>query len=255
MTPLDQSNDLVSPDELLTNILEQDHFHEKGPVKRWFIQDELINQLREYSGEIWLPIFKKRLSILQHNDHLNTLFHLAGYLLKGNGADLIRGYWDLWSQETFKGLTFAAVHCLPSAEGFGMVTGKLDRMNPQDRLICKFVLGWFESPLALKWIEEHITTPIDVTWGTLAARSQFDWEHFQRWLYLGRPLSLVALDALGFCITTPKAPDGHQYKPLINPPPHAVFMSVLEDYRKNDPVVRVRRATESLMSELRTKGL
>ena len=249
MKPYDHTNIPVSPNELLTTVLNHNHFHVEGQVKRWFIKDELIEQMMYYSGEVWLPIFENRLPKLQSNDHMNTLFHLTGHLLKDLGSDFIRKHWEKWSEETFRGLTFAAIHCLPLIEAYGLVTEKLGQMDQRERLICKFVLGWFENRRVLKWIEENVVSPIDVSWGALAARSQFDWEHLEKWLTLGRPISLVALDALGFCLTTPKATDGHQYKPLMNAPTDVIFKDVLERYRKSDPVVRVRRTIDSLLSK------
>ena len=249
MKPSDHGNITASPDELLKAVLYRDHFHVEGQVKRWFIKNELIDQLMYYPAEVWLPIFEKRLPKLNNNDHLNTLFHLAGHLLTNLGADFIRKHWGRWSEETFRRLTFAAIHCLPLIEAYGLVTDKLGQMDQQERLVCKFVLGWFENRLVLKWIEENVVSPIDVSWGALAARSQFDWEHFEKWLTLGRPISLVALDELGFCLTTPRAPDGHQYKPLINPPTEVYLKNVLKNYRKLDPAVRIRRAIGFLMSK------
>lgn len=245
----DHRNNPESQDELLKAVLDLNHFHVEGPVKQWYVEDELIEQMRDYSGEDWLPIFEKHLPTLHNNDHMNTLFHLAGHLLKDLGADFVRKHWGKWSEETFRGLTFAAIHCLSLMDAYGLVTDKLGQMNQRERLICKFVLGWFENRLVLKWIEENVVSPIDVTWGALAARSEFDWKHFEKWLTLGRPISLVALDALGFCLTTPKAPDGHQYKALINPPTEVVLKNVLENYRKIDPAARARRTIEFLMSK------
>ena len=249
MKPPDHTNNPASPNELLTSVLHRYHFHVDGPVKRWYVDSELIEQMMDYSGSVWLPIFEKRLPELHNKDHMNTLFHLAGHLLKDPGADFIRKSWGRWSEETFRGLTFAAIHCLPLTEAYGLVTDKLEQMNQKERLICKFVLGWFESRWVLKWIEENVVSPIDVSWGALAARSQFDWGHFEKWLALGRPISLVALDALGFCLTTPKAPDGHQYKPLIDPPTEVILKDVLENYQNVDPAVRVRRTIAFLISK------
>ena len=249
MKSSDHMNNPESANELLTTVLYRDHFHVEGQVKRWFVENELIEQMMYYPAEVWLPIFEKCLPKLHNNDHMNTLFHLAGYVLKNLGTDFIRKHWGKWSEETFRGLTFAAIHCLPLKEAYGLVTDKLGQMDQRERLICKFVLGWFENRLVLKWIEENVVSPIDVSWGALAARSQFDWEHFEKWLTLGRPISLVALDALGFCLTTPRAPDGHQYKPLINTPTEVYLKNVLENYRKLDPAVRIRRTIEFLMSK------
>jgi len=254
LAPSDHTDIPESPDELLTEILSRNHFHVEGQVKRWFVERELIDKMRYYSGEIWLPIFEKCLANLHNNDHLNTLFHLTGHLLKDLGAQFIRKHWVLWSEETFRGLTFAAIKCLPVHEAYRLVTDGLCQMDQRERLICKFVLGWFENRLVLKWIEQNVVSPIDVSWGSLAARSQFDWEHVIKWLTLGRPISLVALDALGFCLTTPRAPDGHQYKPLINPPLQDIFNDVLENYRNLDQAVRVRRTIGFLKAQTAKRG-
>jgi len=128
------------------------------------------------------------------------------------------------------------------------VTDQLGRMDPRERAICKFVLGWFESPLALDWIEDNIDSPVDESWGALAARSCFDWGRLEKWLEMGRPISLAALDALGFCLTRPTAPDGHRYKPLLGPPTDENFRNVLEDYLNTDQVPRVERAVGFLLS-------
>lgn len=109
------------------------------------------------------------------------------------------------------------------------------------------VLGWFESRLALDWIEDNIESPVDESWGALAARSCFDWGRLEKWLETGRPISLAALDALGFCLTRPTAPDGHRYKPLLDPPTEHVFRNVLEDYLETDRVPRVERVVRFLL--------
>lgn len=255
MKSSDHMNHAESADELLTTVLYRDHFHVEGQVKRWFVDNELIEQMMVCPAEVWLPVFEKRLPKLHNKDHINTLFHLAGYVLKDLGAHFIRKHWDKWSEETFRGLTFAAIRCLSLKEAYGLITDKLGQMEQRERLICKFVLGWFENRWVLKWIEENVVPPIDVSWGALAARSQFDWEHVEKWLALGRPISLVALDALGFCLTTPKATDGHQYKPLIHPPTEVTLKNVLENYQKLDPAIRVRRTIGFLMSNSKGRGL
>jgi hypothetical protein len=54
------------------------------------------------------------------------------------------------------------------------------------------------TPAALDWIERTIAQPKLAApfWGELAAKSVLPWPRAQQWLALGRPLSLVALDAL-----------------------------------------------------------
>ena len=77
--------------------------------------------------------------------------------------------------------------------------------------------------------------------GVLAASSKFDWERAKKWLSLGRPLSLVALDALDWCVCSGRK------SPLMNPPSSKEFISTLEDYLNKDNVLRVREKVYKLL--------
>ena len=51
----------------------------------------------------------------------------------------------------------------------------------------------------LDWIERNAVPPITYEWGTTAACNQPTWSRLANWLDRGRPLSLIALDALKNC--------------------------------------------------------
>src|SRR4051812_35320416 len=53
------------------------------------------------------------------------------------------------------------------------------------------------------WIEEnvHREKNIGTNWGHLAASSYLSWDRADKWLTNGRPLSLIALDAILFSTT------------------------------------------------------
>lgn len=57
----------------------------------------------------------------------------------------------------------------------------------------------FEDERVLDWMESHAAEPITYEWGTAAAVSKITWERITRWLDRGRPLSLIALDAMKNC--------------------------------------------------------
>jgi hypothetical protein len=61
----------------------------------------------------------------------------------------------------------------------------------------KEALSWFRSPTVLDWIENH-APHVNVTEnsGQLAALSDLSCSRVEIWLSSGRPLSLIALDAL-----------------------------------------------------------
>jgi hypothetical protein len=96
------------------------------------------------------------------------------------------------------------------------------------------------------WESAEPGAPVTDDWGRLAADSGIDWPAAMAWLAAGRPLSLVALDAL-LCYV-PR----HGYPEIAMPsdfaPPNSeAFRSVLTRYRDRDPAPRVDRIAGFLM--------
>lgn len=119
-----------------------------------------------------------------------------------------------------------------------------------------FSLGYFHSPEALDWIEQHIFEPITEAWGSLAAASRLDWPRVERWFERGRPLSLVAIDALT-AIVRPQSPFLRAYGPCLHQPPTSDrFTQVLSAYAERDRVPRVQQRTAGLIphADTLTKG-
>ena len=78
--------------------------------------------------------------------------------------------------------------------------------------------------------------------GRLAAVSNLKWERVVKWLTSGRPLSLVALDALIACWHY-NTPILIRFAPkLLEPAPVDEMNATLDDYLDRDPVPRVRKA-------------
>ncbi len=231
-----------SPEGLLTHILNRSHFHEEGQTARWYIHPDLLSATQRHSPGALLSVFAKRLSILKNTHLIRTIFHLIGLTLGAKGAGLIRDNWEKFAfTKAFSGIAFAASRCLPLEEAHDKVTHILSGMDIRDRSMAKQVLQWFETKLNLDWIEKNAHSPVDGSWGLLAASSQFDWERAEKWLSLGRPLSLVALDALDWCVCSGRKP------PLLKPPDSREFISVLQDYLAKDNVRRVKEQVQKLL--------
>ncbi len=231
-----------SPEGLLTYILTRSHFHEEGQIQEWFIHPDLVSAMQRHSPEALLPVFAGRLSVSRNTEIIRTIFHLVGLTLRGKGAGIVRDHWEKFAlTPAFSGIAFAASRCLPLEEAHARVTRILSAMNPRERGGAKEILRWFETELTLDWIEENAHPPVDISWGSLAASSNFDWERAKKWLCAGRPLSLVALDALDWCVCSGRKP------PLLNPPDAQEFISVLQDYLSKDNVLRVRERVQKLL--------
>jgi hypothetical protein len=233
---------VTSPERLLTYILTRSHIHKNEVFATWYIHKDLVSAMQRHSPDALRSVFSQRLTVVRNTDSIRAIFHLIGLTLGTKGAALVRDNWERFvSTHAFSGLAFAASRCLPLEEGHAKVTDILSRMDCRDRYINKGLLTFFETQLNLDWLEENAHSPVDISWGSLAASSQFDWERAKKWLSLGRPLSLVALDALHLCACSSRKP------PLLNPPSSTEFISTLEDYLSKDNVPRVREQVSTLL--------
>lgn len=163
-------------------------------------------------------------------------------------AELVR---SAWGEEDRLGLVFlagASAACLPFREGFDRVRAAVDALDVKDVRQQMLYFHDFHTPEVLDWIEARLSSPVTVDWGRLAAASMLDWPRAERWLSSGRPLSLVALDAL-VAIATPGALG--EYSPRLHHPSDArTLQSTLTAYAQRDDVPRVEKATSYLLAHL-----
>jgi hypothetical protein len=151
-------------------------------------------------------------------------------------------------------LAKATAACLPFREGFDRVAAALNQEQGKQKRDLAFSLGYFQSSQALDWIEEHIFEPITEDWGRLAAASHLDWPRVERWFAHGRPLSLVAIDAL-VAIMRPSTPFLRACRPRLHQPPsRALFIQILSAYAGRDKVPRVQQRTAALISNADNAG-
>ena len=231
-------NEKGSPDRLLTFILTRNHWHDGF----CYISDQWITKMKGFSPDSLLPVFSERLLVIRSNEVIRTILNLVGLVLGNAGASLVRDHWDRYiSTPAFREIVLAASRCLPTEEGYRKVMDELSKMDAHRRYALKDVLQWFETPLTLDWIEENACSPVDVTWGPLAASSRFDWERAKKWLSSGRPLSLIALDALYQCVCNSSVIS------LVNPPDSEEFIYTLKNYLSGDNVPRVRGRVSGLL--------
>jgi hypothetical protein len=95
----------------------------------------------------------------------------------------------------------ALAKCLGD-EGFDLFAPRLANAHPRERVRCASALLEFDcKERILDWIEATLSAqdPITPDWGPLAALAGITWERVTRWLDRGKPLGLVALDAMNAC--------------------------------------------------------
>lgn len=85
-----------------------------------------------------------------------------------------------------------------------MITSEIEAC--ENRYLNEYiiVLNYLRYGKVLDWIESNVTKAKHVSgnWCHMAASSKFDWPRADKWLNMGRPLSLISLDALQFCTTS-----------------------------------------------------
>jgi hypothetical protein len=96
---------------------------------------------------------------------------------------------------------------------------------------------------------------INRNWGHLAASSNFSWSKADKWLAKGRPLSLIALDALIFCTTIGERLNQstwmRQIQPkLIDTPKPEIVAKRLQQYLSQDNVPRTKTAIQKIIENI-----
>jgi MoaA/NifB/PqqE/SkfB family radical SAM enzyme len=91
------------------------------------------------------------------------------------------------------------------------------------------------------WLAAEPSAPVTSFWGPLAANSHIDWGTLRRWIETGRPLSLIALEAL--VVYSRKG-----LSPGYGSPTRSEFESVLKACLTLDTAPRVEKIVSSLLA-------
>jgi hypothetical protein len=220
-------------------------------VVRFYLSenDAILDKVRQHDATVLLDEIRRRLQILPSTEIEGNLYVICAYTLGHQAETLIRAAWQTYQREIFWTLSFASSYCLPLDEGFGRVVEGLAKFSPKEVRSACGVLQYFHTERTLDWLELNIQLPITNHWGSLAASSGFSWERAVKWLDLGRPLSLVALDALTRClnyeISHPASP-----REFLGHIPKDSMLLQLETYLKKDPAPRIKQSIAKLVQRI-----
>lgn len=220
------------------------------------IPDDIVfEHIKRHDKAVVLAVLNKR---LQLNEALKyKLLEIAAYGLGNFAEDWVREIWKRRTNEDLSIYAEALANCLPFDEGFGHLTRELESEDNKQLGHKIGVLIYFERPETLDWIERMKDRILNVSgsWGNLTAASKFDWKRAQRWINEGRPLSLIALDALMYCTTIGdrqnQIPWFSNHPPkLIDADKPEIIASTVNDYMKIDSVPRVRTVGNRIIENL-----
>lgn len=178
----------------------------------------------------------------------DTVLDVASVALKSADADFVRSAWDQYPENVdLSPLVRATAACLPSDEGFPLSVEAIGQLSGRAKRDAMLSLSYFQSPAALDWIEANAEEHATEEWGNLAASSGLAWPRVTGWLAKGRPLSLIAIDAL-LAIAEPRTHLLESIAPILLLPPRTdEFVSVLSNYIVRDDVPRVRQRAQAAM--------
>lgn len=218
-------------------------------ITRWHFTPDVAAAWSAIPRAEVLNVLSERFASTSNPEIRSQLLEICASALRETGADLVRYAWgDYPVTVSLPALAQASATCLPFQDGFSRVTAALAQQHGSKKRDLMFSLGYFHSPEALDWIELNIFEPITESWGYLAAASRLDWPRVERWFEQGRPLSLVAIDALG-AIIRPQSPFLRAYGPRLHQPPTRERLHhVLSAYAEHDKVPRVQQRIAELVS-------
>lgn len=164
----------------------------------------------------------------------------------------VRAQWSHAHERDLSVLAEASAACLPHPEGLERTLAFVHALPEEKRREGIVALSWFSDARVLDAIEALVPSSVTEEWGRTAAASGLTWARARAWLDAGRPLSLVALDALLACVSRPTLQLRQLQPKLLEPADVAELRRRLEACRARDPVLRVDRAVDFLLANVQT---
>jgi hypothetical protein len=238
--------DLYSADGMLAPTLDEAARSLGGLVDycitRWQLDAIEYNSVRAFPAEVVLEELKRRAAT--GNRHvLEVTLTLCANVLEHGAAPWVRAQYErACDHNVLFCWAAAAARCLPHPEGMHKTVDALRAYSGPELRERKDALMWFRSPSVLDWIESHAPSAnVTNDWGRLAALSDLSWSRVEAWLSRGRPLSLVALDALTEFVPRPgQAPIVTRLQPKLKGCPDGLTLTrALQAYMAVDTAPRV----------------
>lgn len=218
-------------------------------ITRWLLDEKVVKCWTSLQMDEVCLALNRRFGTTRNAAVRSVILEVAA-IAGGPAADLVLQAWREYPDGVpFWSLLQASAACLSFEDGFARAEQALADMPEKARRDSFSALSNFKSPRALQWIESNAAEPLTEVWGRLAAASSFSWPKAQEWLGSGRPLNLIAIDAL-LAIADPRTPFLRSLQPKLDAPPdEREFRLVLGAAVVADPVPRVEQRVHSLLSK------
>lgn len=224
-------------------------------IVQYFTDDFVIKQLQQFDK---FDVLNRIDQKVKCNRAINyKAYEIVGKVVGKTAEKWLKQEWENRQENELQIFAQPIALCLEFREAFELITKLLE--NGDDKFLSENVsaLLYLQSENTLDWIEKVSTRIKNVSssWGQLAASSQFSWDRAIKWLTIGRPLSLISLDALMFCSTTGERLNQSMWLRQLNPkligsPAPEVIASRLREYLQVDSVPRTKNSVEWIIGNL-----
>ena len=222
---------------------------------QYFTEEKVIEQLRHFDKHEVLKIVDSKVS---YNRAINyKAFEIVAKVVGRTAESWIKKEWANRKENEFQIFADPLAKCIDFDEAFGLITKELEKGDDKYLSDNVSALLYFQSDKTLDWIErvrDRIKN-ISSNWGQLAASSQFTWDRANKWLTIGRPLSLVALDSLIYCTTIGERLNQSLWLRQLNPrlidnPRPETITNRLREYLTFDSVPRTKNAVATIIDNV-----
>lgn len=220
----------------------------------YFTSDKTINLIVDFDKQDILDYLKYKVS---YNREINyKCYEIAAKALRIYAGAWIKEQWNMRKPGELGIFAHALAACLTADEAFEAITKELEGLEGNAFNKGSLALCHLSSSRTLDWINQNRNKIINVSsdWGLVAASSQFNWSAANAWLNYGRPLSLIALDALYYCTTTPQ--QNLAFWLRLNPPVLTDFpdpstiVNAVNEYLKTDSAPRSKTLVAQIIRNL-----
>lgn len=222
---------------------------------QYFTEDFVINELQKFDK---LEVLKRLKEKVSYNRAINyKAYEITGKVVGKLAEEWIKSEWSNRQENELQIFAEPLAKCLDFEEAFEILTKVLE--SGDDKFLSENVsaLLYLQNEKTLDWIEkvcERIKN-ISSNWGQLAASSNFSWDRANKWLTIGRPLSLIALDSLIYCTTIGERLNQSIWLRELNPrlvdnPRPESIANGLRDYLTVDSVPRTKNAIEAIIENI-----
>ncbi|MGE8082032.1 hypothetical protein [Peribacillus loiseleuriae] len=216
-------------------------------ITRWFLEDDIINSLKKHDNLTTLSSVKSRFYGTENYEVKSRMLEIVADVLGISASGWVKELWNNYDEDFLYPISWATASSLPTEEGLNNIFEKLKLVSEKELPIAAFTcLYRFRSSNILDWIESSCTTFND-NWGRLAAVCLPTWERMESWLNKGRPLSLIALDAMANCVKGYGDIYVEQFSPKILGTDKNEVEQVLNEYYQKDGVPRVKMKVDKIV--------